>query len=328
MKKIGCLLLVIVIGIIGFISYKKLNVENSSLTKIKVAEVTHSIFYAPFYVAIENGYFEELGIDIELILTPGADKVSAAVLSGDVQVGLAGSESTVYVYAAHEEDYLINFAGLTKRDGQFIMARNKIDAFSTDNLIGKHVLVGRKGGMPALSFENALNNTGVNPKTVNMDYSVEFAALVGAFIGGNGDFVNLFEPSATKLEKEGYAYVVASVGELSGEVPYTSFYSRKSYLNDNKILLEKFSAAIETGLRYVREQDAKVVANDILKQFPDSSLTDLTTMIERHKDYDSWWEVPTIPESAFNNLLEIMIDSKQIDAYVPYNDLVSNLYKK
>ncbi|MGM9834838.1 MAG: ABC transporter substrate-binding protein [Bacilli bacterium] len=172
--------------------------NNNDLTKITVAEVTHSVFYAPWYVALENGYFEDEGLDIEVILTPGADKVTAAVLSNDVQIGFCGPEGTIYVYEGGEEDYLVTFAGLTKRDGQFIVGREKIDNFSVQDLIGKEVLVGRKGGMPSLNFINGVKNSNVDINNINLNYAVEFAALSGAFIGGTGDFVNLFELSVRR----------------------------------------------------------------------------------------------------------------------------------
>ena len=213
---------------------KKNKDENKDLQTIRLAEVTHSSFYTPLYVAKELGYLEEVGLDIELILTPGADKVSAAVLSNDVEIGFAGAESAIYVYNEQESDYLQIFAGLTKRDGQFIVAKEDIKDFTLQDLIGKEILVGRKSGMPALNFLNALKNQNIDLTKVNANFSVEFAALSGTFIGSDADFVNLFEPNATALEKEGYGHVVASIGELSGEVPYTAFYARKSYIEDRK----------------------------------------------------------------------------------------------
>ena len=198
MKKIIIgIIAIVIIGIaitIGCLIGKK-DKEDIKLEKIKLAEVTHSPFYAPLYVALENGYFKEQGLDVELILTPGADKVATSVISGDTQIGFAGPESAIYVYEGNEEDYLITFAGLTKRDGQFIVSRNK--DFKLEDLYGKEVLVGRLGGMPALNFLNALKNAGIDQNKIKLNYSVEFAALSGSFIGNTGDFVNLFEPNAT-----------------------------------------------------------------------------------------------------------------------------------
>src|SRR5574344_162164 len=193
------------------------------LKKIKVAEVTHSIFYAPQYIADSLGYFEDEGLDIELLLTPGADKVTAAVLSGDVNIGFCGTEATIYVYNNGEEDYLVSFAGLTKKDGSFLVSREKIDNFSVKDLKGKHIIAGRKAGMPAMTLEYAINKAGLKTSEMNFDTSYDFAATSGAFIGGNGDFVALFEPTASSLVNQGYGYIVASVGELGGVVPYTAY---------------------------------------------------------------------------------------------------------
>ena len=203
--------------------------DNKTTTKIKLAEVTHSAFYAPLYVAIENGYFKDAGIDLEVILTPGADKVSAAVLSNTVDIGFAGTESAIYVYQGGEEDYLVTFAGLTKRDGQFILARDCSKEFTLEDLYGKEILVGRTGGMPALNFLNAMKNSNIDVSKINVNYAVDFASLSGTFIGGVGDYVDLFEPTATSVVKNSKACIVESIGRLSGEMPYTAFYSRKSF---------------------------------------------------------------------------------------------------
>ncbi len=318
-------LLVIIISI--FIITKNNKNKKSDLIKIKLAEVTHSSFYTPLYVSIENGYFKDEGLEIELILTPGADKVSAAVLSNDVEIGFAGAESAIYVYEQNENDYLQLFGGLTKRDGQFIVARDNYKNFSLEDLYDKEILVGRKTGMPALNFLNALKNNNIDINKINVNYSIEFAALSGTFIGGTGDFVNLFEPNATNLEKEGYGKVVASIGMLSGEVPYTAFYARKSYIDKNPEIIKKFTNAINKGLEYTLNNDSTTIANDIIEQFPDTNIKDLALMIERYKEYDCWLENPYISEKLFTNLEDFLIDFDLIKKYVPYNDLVNNFYE-
>lgn len=302
--------------------------EDSSLTKVRLAEVTHSSFYAPLYVAIENGYFEEEGIDLELILTPGADKVSAAVLSNDVEIGFAGAESAIYVYDQEESDYLRIFSGLTKRDGQFIVARDNYEDFSLEDLYGKEILVGRSTGMPALNFLNGLKNMGIDIDKININYSVEFAALSGSFIGGTGDFVNLFEPNATSLEENGYGHVVASVGVMSGEVPYTAFYARKSYIEENPEIIEGFTKAIAKAITYTLENDATKVAEGIIDQFPDTDVSELALMIDRYKEYDCWLENPFVSEELFTNLEDFLIDFDLLSDYVPYEDLVNNFYEE
>lgn len=325
MKKIFsiiiCLVLILMISLLNIHNKKD---EDKSLTKIKVAEVTHSVFYAPWYVAIENNYFKDEGLDIELILTPGADKVAAAVLSNDVNIGFAGLESTIYVYNGGEADYLVNFAGLTKRDGQFILSRSKNDNFNFEELYNKEVLVGRKGGMPALNFLNALKKMNIDSSKINLNYSVEFAALSGSFIGGMGDYVNLFEPTATKLEKENLGYVVASIGKYSGEMPYTTYYARKSYIENNKDIIDKFKKALNKGLEFVKNNEPDVVAEAIHNQFKDESINNLTTMIKRYKDYDCWYDDTHIKEIAYQNLEQVMLDNNLIEKKIDFNTLVNN----
>ena len=226
--------------------------KKSDLEKVKVAEVAHSIFYAPQYVAHSLGYFEEEGLDVELLLVPGADKVTAAVLSGDVNIGFCGSEATIYIYNGGEKDYLVNFAALTKRDGSFIVSREQYDNFSLDDLKGKTIIGGRIGGMPEMTLEWSLKENGIDPKNdLTIDTSIEFASMAGAFIGGTGDFVSLFEPQALEVEKQGYGYVVASLGELGGVVPYTAYNAKKSYIESHEKEIEGFTRAIQKGLDYV-----------------------------------------------------------------------------
>ena len=324
-KKIISFFIIVLILLVGIITLLKLN--NKESNKVRVAEVTHSAFYAHLYVAVENGYFKDEGLDVELILTPGADKVSAAVLSNDVEIGFAGAESAIYVYTGNEKDYLQIFSGLTKRDGQFIVGR-KDTAFNIEDLKGKEILVGRKGGMPALNFLNALKNEGIDPKDININYSIDFASLGGSFIGGLGDYVNLFEPTATALENEGQGYILTSIGMLSGEMPYTTFYARKSYINNNKEIIKSFTNAINRGLEFTLNNDANTVAKTILPQFPSLSLDDLTKIVENYKKADSWLLNPYINETIFKNLEDIMIDNDLLDDYVNYNDLVNNFYNE
>ena len=291
--------------------------------KITLAEVTHSIFYAPQYVAIEQGYFEEVGIDVELILTSGADKVTAAVLSKDADIGFCGSEGTIYVYNGGEKDYLKTFAQLTQKDGSFLVSREKIKDFKLEDLEGKTVLGGRAGGMPEMTLEYALKQNGIDPKKdVEIDTSVDFAAMGGAFIGGQGDFVTLFEPNALEIEKEGYGYVVASIGELGGVVPYTSYSARISFLEENKELINNFTKAIQKGIDYVHNHTDEEVAKAIINQFPDTSLEDIAKVVKRYRDIDAWPKTTDFSEDSFNHLQDIMIDNGAIDKKVPYDKLM------
>ena len=323
MKKIYYILIgliIITMFVLIFTFSKESNTKD--MTTIKVAEVTHSAFYTPFYVAIKNNYFKDNNIDIDLILTSGANNVVAAVLSKDVDIGLCGPEATIYVYNEGEKDYIKTFAGLTKRDGQFIVSRTKIDNFKLENLIGKEVLGGRPGGMPIINFYNALKNE--NIKGVNTNDTVDFANLTSAFLTGTGDFVNLFEPNATKIEKMNKGYVVASVGMYAGEVPYTAFNARTSYIENNKELINNFKDAINKGLEFTKNNNSKDIAKIIIDLFPNTSIEDLTTIIERYKNADSWLDNTFITEEMFKNLEDMMIDSKLLKKYVPYKDLIIN----
>lgn len=303
--------------------------EKNNLTKIKLAEVTHSIFYAPQYVAISEGYFEDEGLEIELILTPGADKVMAAVLSKDVDIGFSGSEATIYVYQNGEKDYVQTFAGLTQKDGSFLVAREKYDNFKLEELKGKYVIGGRAGGMPEMTFEWALRQNGIDPqKDLTIDTSIAFAAMQGAFIGGTGDFVTLFEPNATSVEKEGLGYVVAYIGELGGNVPYTAYNARKSYIENNPKIIKSFCNAIQKGLDYVKNNNPETIAQKIISFFPDTSQSDLTKMIERYKNGNAWKEKININEEEWNHLQDIMIASKELTEKSPYDKLIYTKYFK
>ena len=327
MKKV--IIPIIIILIIGGLTSLLFFKEKSDLKKVKVAEVTHSIFYAPQYVAHALGYFEEEGLDVELLLVPGADKVAASVLSGDVQIGFCGSEATIYIYNQGQEDYLVNFAGLTKRDGSFIVSREKIDDFTLEDLKGKTIIGGRIGGMPEMTLEYTLTEAGIDPKTdLSIDTSIEFAAMSGAFIGGTGDFVSLFEPNALQLEQQGYGYVVASLGELGGVVPYTAYNAKKSYIENNPDVIEGFTKAIQKGLDYVHNHNSKEIADIILDYFPDISKNDLETIIDRYKNIDSWFTTTYITEENFNHIQEIAENAGQLDERAPFDKLVNNTYSK
>lgn len=261
LKKFIVILLIIGLFITGiYVFTPKKN------TKIKVGEVTHSVFYAPQYVAYELGYFEDENLDVEIVLTSGADKVTSAVLSNDIQIGFCGSEATIYVYNQGNSDYLVNFSGLTKKDGSFLISRNTKD-FKLSDLKGKHIIAGRDGGMPAMTLEYALNINGIKSSETNLDTSIDFSSMSGAFIGGTGDYVSLFEPTASELESEGYGKIVASIGKLGGDVPYTAYNAKKSYIEKNKSIIKKFTKAIQKGLDYVHSHTSKEIAKVIKKQF-------------------------------------------------------------
>ena len=315
-----CVIIVFIIACSYLFNNKKID---KNLEKVTLAEVAHTVFYAPMYVAIEKGYFEEVGIDINLVLTSGADKVTAAVLSGDADIGFSGSEATIYVYNGGEKDYLKTFAQLTQKDGSFIVSREKIDDFKLSDLKGKTVIGGRAGGMPEMTFEYALKQNGIDPRIdLDIDTSVAFPAMGGAFISGQGDFVTLFEPTASQVEKQGYGYVVESVGKLGGNVPYTSFSARKSYLNGHKDLIKSFDKAIQKGLDYVHNNSDRNVALSIINQFPDSKVSELEDAIKRYRENDTWPKTTKFSKSSFDHLQDIMIDYGEITKKVPYSKLM------
>ena len=318
------LIFLVAIGLFFFINKKgdKKDVKKDIKT-VKVAEVAHTIFYAPAYVAIKNGYFKENNINIDLTLTAGADKVTAAVLSGDVDIGFCGSEATIYVYNSGEKDYLVNFARLTKRDGAFLVSRKKYKNFKLSDLKGKKVIGGRKGGMPEMTFEWALKKNGINPKEdLEIDTSVAFPAMEGAFISGNADFVTLFEPNALSVEKQGLGYIVGYVGKWSGEVPYTAYNAKKSYIKNNKDVIDGFKKAIDKGLKHVREEKESVIAEEIKEYFPELSTSDLTKIIKRYKTNDAWADSTKITKKDFEHLEDIIINAGELEKKVPYDKLV------
>lgn len=328
-KKVIGLFLICLVVVLSCVAIVKINDESdeNNLKHITVAEVAHSVFYAPQYVAHGLGYFEEEGLDVEIVLTSGADNVMAAVLSGDADIGFSGSEATIYVYNGGEEDYVMTFAGLTQKDGSFLVSREKYDNFTLDDLKGKTVIGGRLGGMPEMTFEWALRQHEIDPnKDLTIDTSVAFPAMEGAFIGGNGDFVTLFEPNATSVEKNGLGFVVAYIGDLGGEVPYTAYNARKSYIEENKDVIEKFTRAINNGLEYVYSHDSEDVAKVVSKYFPDTSLSDMITIVDRYKEGEAWKKNISISKDEWNHIQEIMEASSELDKYVEYDKLIFDEY--
>ena len=294
---------ILLILTIGIILYPKENNQN----KIIVSEVTHSVFYTPWYVALEKNYFKDEGLDIEVILTPGADKVASSVLSNDAQIGFSGPEATIYVYNNSKEK-LISFASLTKKDGQFIVGDCSLkDSFKLTDLENKSILAGRSGGMPLMMFEYALHMSNVNKQNVKIDTSVEFAGLTGAYIAKQGDFVNLFEPNATTLENQKLGCVLSSLGNLTGNVPYTTFYAKEEYIKNNKDLIKKFNKALNKGLEFTKNNNSETLAKVIQNQFPDTNLQDLTNIIERYKNIDAWYDNTIININDYDRLQDIMI---------------------
>ena len=298
--------------------------------KVVLNEVAHSIFYAPLYVAIENGYFEEQGIDLELVTGFGADKTMTAVLSGEADIGFMGPESTIYTYLGETDDSVVNFAQLTQRAGNFMVARENDTDFTWDKLKGKTVLGGRAGGMPQMVFEYILKKNGIDPaKDLTIDQSIDFGSTAAAFSGGQGDYTVEFEPSATALENmgEGY-YVVASLGVDSGFVPYTCFSAKQSYVNENKEIVQKFTNALQLGMNYVNSHTPEEIAKIIQPQFTETDLETLTTIVARYHEQDTWKTDLIFEEDSFDLLQNILEEAGQLEERAPYAELVTTDFAK
>ncbi len=322
------LIIVLIIILTGIAILNKNKSSNSQETKlIKVNEVTRSVFYAPQYVAINNGYFKENGLEIELTTGQGADAVMTAVLANQCDIGFAGPEASIYVYNEGKEDFCQVFAQMTKKDGSFLVARNNTDNFSWQDLKGTTVIPGRKGGVPYMTLEYVLKKNGINPqKDLVLDDSIKFDLMAGAFASGNADYVTLFEPTASLTEQENQGYVVASVGEEAGEIPYTAYFAKKSYIAENEQTIQGFTNAIYQGQQFVKNHTSKEIAEIIQNFFPGIELELLEASIQSYKDIDAWNETPVLKEEAFNRLQEVMTMAGELKNQAPYNEIVNNTY--
>ena len=290
-------------------------------------EVTRSVFYAPQYVAIANGFFEEEDLELELTTGQGADKVMTAVLAGQSDIGFCGPEAAIYVYNEGKEDYIEVFAQVTQKDGSFLVSKEPTDNFQWTDLKGKTVIPGRKGGVPYMTFEYVLKHNGINPQNdLILDDSIKFDLMAGAFAGGNAEYVTLFEPTASMTEDAGKGYVVASVGEASGEIPYTAYCAKKSYIEHNPDIIEGFTRAIYKGEQWVKEHTAREIAEKVVDFFPDSSMESLETAIQKYKNIDAWKENPILEEEAFEKLQIVMTEAGELDVKAPYDKIVNNTF--
>lgn len=328
-KLIITLIIIAVIAITAIVVSINLNNDNdtASLTTLQVNEVTRSVFYAPQYLAISNGFFEEEGLEIELTTGQGADKVMTAVLAGQSDIGFCGPEAAIYVYNEGKEDYIEVFAQMTQKDGSFLVSKEPTDNFQWTDLKGKTVIPGRKGGVPYMTFEYVLKQNGINPQTdLVLDDSIKFDLMAGAFAGGNAEYVTLFEPTASMTEDAGKGYVVASVGEASGEVPYTAYCAKKSYIAENPTIIEGFTRAIYKGEQWVKEHTAREIAEKIVEFFPDTTIDSLTTSVQKYKDIDAWKDNPILEKASFDKLQEIMTEAGELDTKAPYDKVVNNSF--
>lgn len=308
------------------------NGNKGKVDQVKLAEVTHSVFYAPQYVAIEKGFFKEEGIDIELLGAQGADKTMAALLSGEVQIGLMGPEASIYVYNQGSKDYAVSFAQLTKRDGSFLVSREAKPNFTFEDLAGKEILGGRKGGVPEMTLEYVIKNNGVNIGTnveqgdANVRTDIQFGVMAGAFTGGEGDYVTLFEPLATSLEKEGSGYIVASIGKESGEIPYTAYCALNKYIEKNADIIQRFTNAVYKGQQFVQRSTPEEIATIIAPHFKELSNEDLITVVKRYQDIDAWCTDPILKEESLNRLMDVMELAGELSQRPAYDKIVTTTY--
>jgi NitT/TauT family transport system substrate-binding protein len=326
MKKMILVLMVLILGLSLVLS--GCGSTEPQLAKVRLSEVTHSIFYAPQYVALTQGFFKEEGLEIELTNGSGADKVMTAVLTGQADIGFAGPEACVYVYNEGKDDYGVVFAQLTNGDGTFLMGREPQPDFQWSDLKGKTVIGGRKGGMPAIVLQYVLKKNGLTAgQDVLIDTTMQFAAMPGAFIGGQGDYVILFEPTATTMEKEGKGYIVASLGKESGEIPYTAYFAKKSTIEKNPEMIQKFTSAIYKGQQWVDSHTSTEIAQAIKPHFPDGSEEILVSAIERYKAQNTWKKDPVMLEKDFYLLQDIIKDAGELDQIAPFDKVVTTKFK-
>ena len=298
--------------------------SNKELIKIKLSEVTHSVFYAPQYVAISEGFFAEEGIEVDLINGQGADKVMAALLSDQVDIGFMGPEASIYVYNQGATDYAVNFAQLTQRDGSFFLAREPMPNFTFDAVRDKSIIGGRKGGVPNMTLQYVLRKHGIDPeKDTEVRTDIQFGVMAGAFAGGEGDYVALFEPAASQVEKEGKGYIVASIGAEGGYIPYTVYSAKKSYIEKNPEVIQRFTNAIYKGMQWVETHTPEEIAKSIAPHFPESDLDILTKVAERYKQQDTWKPDLVLTEDGLNHLMSIMEQAGELDKRAPYDAIVT-----
>ncbi len=322
MKKFITVLLCLTVVAALSLSFAACNKDDET---IQLNEVTHSLFYAPQYAAMGLGYFEEEGLKIEVTNGSGADNVMTALLTGEADIGLMGCEANIYVYLQGKKDYPKVIGQLTKRDGSFLVARAEMPDFDYGNIDGSTVLMGRKGGMPAMILQYVLNNKGyTDGKNITMDYSIEFGALGPAFTGGTGDFVPLFEPAASQIVQEGRGYIVSAIGMDSGEIPYTCYSATAEFLSKHGDKAEKFLRAVWKGTEYVMSHTPEEVAKVVAPYFDGTTMDLLVAAIDNYQKTDVWMTTPVTDKSAFERIQDIMQNAGELSKRVGYNDIVDN----
>lgn len=328
MKKliISLIIILIVIGIvIGVSCIKNKNTNDNTLQTVRLSEVTRSIFYAPQYIALSQGFFEEEGLSIELTTAQGADAVMTSVLANQSDIGFAGPEASVYVYNEGKEDHTEVFAQLTKRDGSFLVSKNESQSFKWTDVKGSTIIPGRKGGVPYMTLQYVLRKNGIDlDKDVVLDDSISFDLMAGAFSNGNADYVSLFEPTASSTEIAGKGYIVASIGAETDELPYTAYFAKKSYIEKNPEIIQKFTNAIYKGQKWIQEHSMEEVAEAIAEYFPNTDKELLITVLNRYKNIDVWSTSPYLSEEGFELLQTIIQDAGELKQKAPYDKIINN----
>lgn len=326
-KRIFLCVLVLIFVLLPILSGCSSKQEKNDTKTVRLCEVTHSIFYAPQYVAIAKGFFEQENISVELSNGGGADKVMSAVISNSVDIGLAGPEASVYVYNSGSEDYPEVFAQLTACDGSFLVAREPDPDFKWTDLADKHILPGRIGGMPYMAFRYAMEENGLNPDTdANLDNTIQFDMMTGAFLGGTGDYVTMFEPVASSVQLEGKGYIVASVGAAAGEMPYTAYFAKKSFIANNSDLIQRFTNAVAKGQKWVEEHTPEEIAECVKEFFADTDVALLASAVKSYKDIGAFATTPVMTQEAFNRLQEVIQRAGELDSPAPFDKLINNTF--
>lgn len=317
---------IIIIGVVAF-NVRIDKKDNNDAQTVRLNEVTRSVFYAPQYLAIANGYFSDENINLDITTGQGTDKVTTALLSGQSDIGLCGPEGAIYVYNEGKEDYIQVFAQLTNKDGSFLISRNPTNNFSWSDLRGKVVIPGRKGGVPFMTLEYVLRQNGINPESdLTLDDSIQFSLMAGAFTGGNADYVTLFEPTASMTQNQGKGYIVASVGKEAGEIPYTGYCATKSYISSNSDVIKGITKATYKGQMWVYEHTAKEVAEKIQSFFPDTTVDSLEKSVQAYKDIEAWNKTPYLKQEGFEKLQTIMKQAGELQKEAPYENIVNNSF--
>lgn len=311
---------------LSFVGCKKQNEAGV----IRINEVTHSVFYAPLYVAINLGFMEDEGVKIELTNGGGSDVSMAALLSGSADIALMGPETVVYVEANGSNNHPIVFGQLTKKDGCFLISKQQYTDFDYKrDMANKTAIIGRDGGMPAMTFEWICNSVGlINGTNITLDTATAFNMMVPVFENTSAEFCTMFEPTASEFVEANKGYYVDSVGEHSGEIPYTCFMAYPDFISKNTELISGFLRAIKRAYNYIVSSSSMDVAKALAPSFDTTKLESLAKAVEKYIEIDVWSSSPAMSKDSFNRLLTVLKNSKKLasDKNVEFSKIVNNSY--